>query len=305
MMPWLDSARATFSPEIGLDLGTANTVVYDRTAGVFVSEPSMVAYETATNQIVAVGNAAREMEGRNPKRYRVVRPLRDGTISDYHAAQMLVGKLVDRALRSRRRIIPRLVASVPGCATDIECKAVEHAVRSVGARSATFVAHAVCAAIGAGLNIDERRSQMVVDIGAGTTEIAIVGLGGLVRLSSLQVGGDHFDEAIIARLLAERFAISRQTAERIKMEFAYLGRPQGVEAWIEIGGTDLVAGAPRTRGSSTRRWSAGRSRRNSRRSSPPSAKRSRRCRRRSPPISSTPASRSPAAARPFRGWPRR
>ncbi len=246
MSAMLGTLRATLSPDIGLDLGTANTVVYERGAGVIVSEPSIVAYNTATDAIIAIGHAAKELEGRVPGRIRVVRPLRNGTISDFRAAHALVGTLVDRALTTRPRIAPRLVASVPGCATDIECKAVEQAVRAAGARYTTYIPQAVAAAVGAGLDISGARAQMIVDIGGGTTEIAILSLAGVIRLSSLAVGGDHLDVAIRTRLRAQRFAIGSLTAERLKIERGYAGRPPGREPF-PLNGIDIDAAAPRTR----------------------------------------------------------
>jgi rod shape-determining protein MreB len=242
----IGSVRATLSPDVGLDLGTANTVVYERGAGVIVSEPSVVAYDTRTDQIIAIGHAAKEMEGRAPAHIRVVRPLRRGTISDFRAAQTLVARLVDRALATRPRLAPRLVASIPGCATDIECKAVEQAVRAAGARYTTYVPQAVAAAVGAGLDILSLRAQMIVDIGGGTTEIAILGTAGVIRLASLQVGGDHFDAAIAHRLRAERFAIGLLTAERLKLELGSAGSRRSSDTFT-INGVDLDAAAPRSR----------------------------------------------------------
>jgi len=244
--PWVGSLRATVSPDIGLDLGTANTVVYERGAGVIVSEPSVVAYDLKTEKIIAIGHSAKEMEGKAPSRIRIVRPLCRGTISDFHAAQTLVERLVDRALATRSRIAPRLIACVPGCATDIECKAVEQAVRAAGARYTTYVPQAVAAAVGAGLDITGLRSQMVVDIGGGTTEIAILAMSGVVRLSSVQMGGDFFDRAIQQRVRNERFAIGLATAERLKIELGYAGRPPG-RAPIVMSGADLNAATPRAR----------------------------------------------------------
>jgi len=240
------SVRATLSPDIGLDLGTANTVVYERGAGVLVSEPSAVAFNAETDEVVAIGRAAKEMEGRAPARIRVVRPVCRGTISDFRAAQVLVCTLVDRALAARPRLLPRLVASVPGCATDIECKAVEQAVRAAGARNATFVPQAVAAAIGAGLDITSHRAQMVVDIGGGTTEIAILGLSGVVRLRSLQIGGDALDRAVVHRLGADRFHVGPLTAEALKIGLGYFGRPPGRPP-MTASGLDLAACAPRSR----------------------------------------------------------
>ncbi len=240
------SVRSTISPDIGLDLGTANTVVYERGAGVFVSEPSVVAYDARSDEIVAIGHAAKEMEGRTPPYIRVVRPLRRGTISDFRAAQTLVARLVDRALSTRPRLAPRLVASIPACATDIECKAVEQAVRAAGARSTTYVPQAVAAAVGAGLDVASRCAQMVVDIGGGTTEIAILGTAGVIRLASAAVGGDRFDVAIAQRLRAEHFEIGLPTAERLKLELGYAGAPLG-RAPLRVHGNDVRDAAPRTR----------------------------------------------------------
>jgi rod shape-determining protein MreB len=235
--------RSTLSPDVGLDLGTANTVVYERGGGVIVSEPSAVAYNVATNEIVAIGRSAKEMDGRAPARVRVVRPLNRGTISDFRAAQALIGTLVDRALAARPRIAPRLIASVPGCATDIECKAVEQAVRAAGARSTTFLPQAVAAAIGAGLDITTPRAHMVVDIGGGTTEIAILGLYGVIRLRSLQIGGDAFDQAIVSRLAAARFVVGQVTAEELKLQLGFVGRAPGRDP-VLVSGMDLHSGLP-------------------------------------------------------------
>jgi rod shape-determining protein MreB len=242
----INTVRSTISPDIGLDLGTANTVVYERGAGVIVSEPSVVAYDTRTNEIVAIGHAAKEMEGRAPGHILVVRPMQRGTISDFRAAQTLVARLVDRALATRARLAPRLIASIPGCATDIECKAVEQAVRAAGARYTTYVPQAVAAAVGAGLDVTSLRAQMVVDIGGGTTEIGILGTAGVIRLSSIPTGGDAFDHAIAARLRSERFSIGALTAERLKIELGYAGRSRGTEPLL-VNGSDLDAGAPRRR----------------------------------------------------------
>ncbi len=246
MSTLLDSVRSTVSPDIGLDLGTANTVVYERGAGVVVSEPSVVAFDLRTDEIVAVGRAAKEMEGRAPAYIRIVRPLQRGTISDFRAAQTLVARLVDRALVTRPRLAPRLIASIPGCATDIECKAVEQAVRAAGARYTTYVPQAVAAAVGAGLDVTSLRAQMVVDIGGGTTEIGILGTAGVIRLASLQIGGDFFDHAIAQRLRADRFSVGALTAERLKIELGYAGRPPGAAPAV-ANGNDLDYAAPRAR----------------------------------------------------------
>ncbi len=245
MSSMVASLRSTISPEIGLDLGTANTVVYERGAGIIISEPSVVAYNRH-DEIVAIGHAAKEMEGRAPGRIRVVRPLQRGTISDFRAAQTLVARLVDRALASRPRLAPRLIACIPGCATDIECKAVEQAVRAAGARYTTYVPQALAAAVGAGLDVTSLRAQMIVNIGGGTTEIAIVGTAGIIRMSSVQMGGDFFDQAIIAKMRTQRFVIGAATAEQLKIELGYAGRPHGNYGAI-VNGIDQDVMAPRSR----------------------------------------------------------
>ncbi|MBV9440785.1 MAG: rod shape-determining protein, partial [Candidatus Eremiobacteraeota bacterium] len=232
------SLRATFSPDLGIDLGTANTVVYSHDEGILVSEPSFVAYRIADDAMIAVGQAAKELDGRTPDRVRVVRPLRGGTISDFRGAHTLVKTVVDRALSARVRVAPRVVACVPGCATDIECKAVEEAIRAAGPRTTTFVPQAVAAAVGAGLDIVGTAPQMVIDVGGGTTEIAVLVLGGVVGMNSVKVGGDTFDAAIAGRLRQKFFSIGPLTAERLKIERGYAGRAPG-RAPVTVSGTDM------------------------------------------------------------------
>ena len=238
-MSMAGSLRATFSPDLGIDLGTANTVVYSHDEGVLVSEPSVVAYRTSDDAIIAVGRAAKELDGRAPGRIKVVRPLRGGTISDFRGAHALVKTMVDRAMAARPRVAPRVIACVPGCATDIECKAVEEAIRAAGPRTTTFVPQAVAAAVGAGLDIMGTTPRMVIDIGGGTTEIAVLILGGVVAMHSIKVGGDTFDAAITARLRHEFFAIGPLTAERIKIERGFTGRGLGRDPLL-VSGTDMA-----------------------------------------------------------------
>ncbi len=235
--------RSTFSPDIGIDLGTANTVVYEHGSGVLISEPSVVAYRTTDDAIIAVGHAAKELDGRTPGRVRVVRPLRGGTISDFRGAHALVRTVAGRAFASRTRIAPRIVACIPACATDIECKAVEVAIRAAGPRSTTFIPQAVAAAIGAGIDVASVRGHMVVDIGGGTTEIAVLAASGVVALRSMKVGGDAFDAAIAARLGASRFSIGPLTAEALKIGLGYAGRPPGRPDFV-CSGNDVTAGGP-------------------------------------------------------------
>jgi len=233
------SLRSTLSPDIGIDLGTANTVVYERDAGIIVSEPSVVAFRRSDRSVIAVGAAAKELDGRAPGRVDVVRPLRGGTISDFTGAHTLITTMIDRALAARPRIAPRIIACVPGCATDIECKAIEEAVRAAGPRTTIFVPQAVAAAIGAGLDVTTTRGRMVIDIGGGTTEIAVLALSGIVAMHSIKIGGDTFDAAIATKLRNdERFSVGTLTAERLKIERGYAGRPPGRDPFT-IAGTDM------------------------------------------------------------------
>jgi rod shape-determining protein MreB len=235
----LSTVRSTLSPDIGIDLGTANTVVYERDAGIIVSEPSVVAFRKSDRSVVAVGNAAKELDGRAHDRIDVVRPLHGGTISDFQGAHTLITTMIDRALAARPRIAPRIIACIPGCATDIECKAIEEAIRAAGPRTTIFVPQAVAAAIGAGLDITSNQARMVVDIGGGTTEIAVLALSGVVAMHSIKIGGDTFDAAIAARLRNdERFLVGALTAERLKIERGYAGRAPGREPF-SIAGSDM------------------------------------------------------------------
>jgi rod shape-determining protein MreB len=241
----MGSFRSTVSPDLGLDLGTANTVVYER-GGAVMSEPSAVAIDRSDGRVIAVGHAAKAMEGRAPGHIEVIRPLRRGTISDFRAAEALVRTIVDRTLATRPRIAPRFVACVPGCATDVECKAVEQAVRAAGAAQATFVTQAVAAAVGAGLDISSSKPVMVVDIGGGTTEIAILAMYGVVTLTSVTIGGDDLDAAIQSRIALDRFFIGLPSAEALKCKLGYAGGAPGREP-MRVGGMDMRAGAPRAR----------------------------------------------------------
>jgi rod shape-determining protein MreB len=246
-MGFAATVRSTISPDIGIDLGTANTVVYERDAGIIVSEPSVVAFRKSDRSVVAVGHAAKELDGRAHDRIDVVRPLHGGTISDFAGAHTLITTMIDRALAARPRIAPRIIACVPGCATDIECKAIEEAIHAAGPRTTIFVPQAVAAAIGAGLDVTTNKGRMVIDIGGGTTEIAVLALSGIVAMHSIKIGGDTFDAAIQARLRnEERFAVGTLTAERLKIERGYAGRPPGREPF-SIAGTDLNRNLPMRR----------------------------------------------------------
>ena len=223
-----DSLYARFAPEISIDLGTANTPVFVRGQGVRFVEPTVVAVDTASGEVITVGEGARQMMGRTPRNITVIRPMRNGVVSNYKYTEALVRQLMDRALRGRTIIPPRVIVGVPGSATDIERKAVREAAMGAGAGRVYFVPQAIAAAVGAGLPIMQARGSMIVDIGGGTTEIAVLSLGGLVVSRSLKLGGNRLDEAIVAHVRATRgLVIGEPTAEMLKMALGYYGRPLG------------------------------------------------------------------------------
>ncbi len=219
---------ARIAPEVSLDLGTVNTPVYVRGHGVRFVEPTLVAIDTDSGAVVTIGEGARQMLGRTPRSITVVRPMRNGVVSDYRYAEVLIARLLERALRGKPLVPARVVVGVPGSATEVEKKAIREAARAAGAGRVYFVPQALAAAVGAGLPVLEARGSMIVDIGGGTTEAAVLSLGGMVSARSLKVGGDQLDEAIIAHLRTTRnFHIGERTAESLKIELGYYGRPQG------------------------------------------------------------------------------
>ncbi len=219
---------AQIAPEVSIDLGTANTPVHVRGHGVRFVEPTMVAIDTDTGQIVTVGEGAKQMIGRTPRTITVIRPLRNGVISNYRYTEALVSMLLERALRGKSIVPPRVIVGVPGSATEVEKKAVREAAKGAGAGRVYFVPQAMAAAIGAGLPVLEALGSMIIDIGGGTTELAIISLGGMVAARSLKLGGDHLDDAVISYLRATRsFHIGERTAESLKIALGYYGRPLG------------------------------------------------------------------------------
>jgi len=229
---------AHIAPEVSIDLGTANTPVHVRGHGVRFVEPTMVAIDTDTGQILTVGEGAKQMIGRTPRTITVIRPLRNGVISNYRYTEALVSMLLERALRGKSIVPPRVIVGVPGSATEVEKKAVREAARGAGAGRVYFVPQAMAAAIGAGLPVLEALGSMIIDIGGGTTELAIISLGGMVAARSLKLGGDHLDDAIISYLRATRsFHIGERTAESLKIALGYYGRPLG-RAPVTVMGQD-------------------------------------------------------------------
>jgi rod shape-determining protein MreB len=231
--------------DMALDLGTANTVVYVRGEGIVLDEPSVVAVNTKTRKVLAVGAEAKSMIGRTPAHIQAVRPLKDGVIADFDMCEEMLRFFIER-VHQRRWTKPRMVIAVPSGITGVEQRAVQEAAESAGARKPThIIEEPMAAAIGTGLQVWEPTGNMVVDIGGGTTEVAVISLGGIVSSESIRVGGDEFDDAIVQFVKKEHsLLIGERTAEEIKIVLgsAY---PLPREARAEIRGRDLVSGLPR------------------------------------------------------------
>ena len=231
--------------DMALDLGTANTVVYVRGEGILLNEPSVVAVNTRTRKVLAVGSEAKSMIGRTPAHIQAVRPLKEGVIADFDMCEEMLRFFIER-VHQRRWAKPRMVIAVPSGITGVEQRAVQEAAESAGARKPThIIEEPMAAAIGTGMQVWEPTGNMIVDIGGGTTEVAVISLGGIVSSQSIRVGGDEFDNAIVQFVKKEHsLLIGERTAEEIKIVLgsAY---PLAREARAEIRGRDLVSGLPR------------------------------------------------------------
>ena len=230
---------------MAVDLGTANTLVYVRGRGIVLSEPSVVAIDQRTGDVHAVGIEAKRMLGRTPGNIQAIRPLKDGVIADFDVTEQMLRHFIQK-VHQNRWAHPRVVVCVPSGVTGVEKRAVEEATYSAGARQAYLIEEPMAAAIGAGLPVSEPTGNMIVDIGGGTTEVAVISLGGIVVSQSIRVGGDELDEAIIEHVKKEyKLMIGSQTAEEVKLEIGSAYElPEEVEA--EIRGRDLVSGLPKT-----------------------------------------------------------
>ncbi|MFO7172101.1 MAG: rod shape-determining protein [Bacillota bacterium] len=235
-----------FGGDMGIDLGTANTLVYVKGRGIVLQEPSVVAIDRDTKAPMAVGQEAKEMIGRTPGNIVAVRPMKDGVIADFEITQTMLKYFIQKAMPRRSPFRPRVVISCPSGVTGVERRAVKDAAQHAGAREAYIIEEPMAAAIGAGLPVEEPTGSMVVDIGGGTTEVAIISLGGLVTSRSIRIAGDEMDEAIVQYVKRTyNLLIGERTAEEIKITIgsAY---PVGEETSMEIRGRDLVTGLPRT-----------------------------------------------------------
>ncbi|HHY46900.1 MAG TPA: rod shape-determining protein [Firmicutes bacterium] len=235
-----------FSTDLGIDLGTANLKVYARGRGVVLREPSVVAVATGSQRILAIGEEARRMLGRTPGEIRAVRPMKDGVIADYDITEALLRHFIEKVSGRRSFIRPRIVICVPAGVTDVERRAVMEAAMQAGARKTYLIEEPVAAAIGAGINISEPSGNMIVDIGGGTTEVAVISLNGIVASESLRIGGDRLDDAIVRYVKrVHNLMIGEMTAEEVKVRIG-TAYPGDDERFADVRGRDLVTGLPRT-----------------------------------------------------------
>ena len=233
------------SNDIGIDLGTANTLVYVRNQGIVLNEPSVVAVEKSTGKVLAIGSAAKEMMGRTPGGIDAVRPLKDGVIADFEISEKLIADFLRRVVKHKYLMKPRVVISVPSGITEVEKRAVRDSAENAGAREVYLLQEPMAAAIGVGLPVDQPTGIMVIDIGGGTSEIAVIALNGIVNDTSIRVAGDEFNDAIVNYLKKNyNLLIGELTAEDIKIR---LGSAFALEKELsmDVRGRDLVAGVPK------------------------------------------------------------
>ena len=231
-----------FSADIGIDLGTCNTIIYIDGKGIVVNEPSVVAVERGTKKVVAVGADAKRMLWKTPGHITAIRPLRDGVIADMDTTEKMIRYFISKILPRHWFIKPRTIIGIPSCITDVERRAVHESALRAGAGDVTVVEESLAAAIGANIPIHEPAGNMVCDIGGGTTEVSVISLCGMVVSNAIRIGGDEFDEAIIRHVRSvDNLIIGEQTAERVKISAS----PEKTIEKVEIKGTDAITGLPR------------------------------------------------------------
>jgi rod shape-determining protein MreB and related proteins len=238
--------RELFANDVGIDLGTANTLVYVRGKGIVVNEPSIVAVDRASQNVLAIGNEAKEMVGRTPEDVMTIRPLKDGVIADFEKTEVMLRSFIRKVQNNRLFGRPRIVICVPSGITEVEKRAVRDSAESAGAREVFLIAEPMAAAIGIGLPVELPVGNMVIDIGGGTSEIAVIALSGIVTATSIRVGGDELDRAVVQFLKKKyNLLIGDRTAEQIKIE---IGSAVELEPELEtrVKGRDLVGGIPKT-----------------------------------------------------------
>lgn len=235
------------SHDMGIDLGTANTLVHIKGKGIVLREPSVVAIKSDTGDVLAVGDEAKRMIGRTPGSIVAIRPMKDGVIADFDVTQAMLKYFIRKAMNTKSFVRPRVVVGVPSGVTEVEKRAVIDAAQQAGAREAYLIEEPMAAAIGAGLPVEEATGSMVVDIGGGTTEIAVISLGGIVTSRSIRIGGDEMDSSIIQYIKREyNLLIGERTAEEIKINIGTAIVNPNQDKTMDIRGRDLVSGLPKT-----------------------------------------------------------
>jgi rod shape-determining protein MreB len=241
-----DFIYALFSNDMGIDLGTANTLVHVKGQGIVLSEPSVVAVQSSTGRVLAVGNEAKRMLGRTPGDIVAIRPMKDGVIADFETVEKMIRYFIAKVHNRRTLVRPRIVIGVPSGITEVEKRAVRESAEQAGARDVFLIEEALAAAIGANLPIQEPAGNMLVDIGGGTTEIAVISLGGMVISNSIRVGGDEFDEAIMKYLRQQyNLVIGERMAEDVKLTIGNAVPDKRLDK-MDIKGRDAISGLPRT-----------------------------------------------------------
>lgn len=235
-----------FTKDLGIDLGTANTLVFVKGKGIVMREPSVVAIQAHTKEVLAVGEEAKRMIGRTPGHIIAVRPLKDGVIADFDVTQTMLKFFIKKANARHSFVQPRVVVCIPSGVTEVEKRAVEEASEHAGARDAYLIEEPMAAAIGAGLPVQEPTGSMVVDIGGGTTEVAIISLGGIVTSRSIRIGGDELDQSIVHYIKKEyNLMIGERTAEDVKIKIGSAD-VKSKEQKLQVRGRDLISGLPKT-----------------------------------------------------------
>ena len=233
------------SRDMGIDLGTANTLIYVKGKGILLREPSVVAINSDVKKVLAVGEEAKQMIGRTPGNIVAIRPLKDGVIADFDVTQTMLRKFIEKVSPKSAFTSPRIVVCFPSGVTEVEKRAIDEATKQAGAREVLLMEEPMAAAIGAGLPVNEPTGSMIVDIGGGTTEVAVISLGGIVTSKSLRVAGDELDHAIISYIKKEySLAIGERTSENVKIELGS-AFDTGEENSMDIRGRDLISGLPK------------------------------------------------------------
>jgi len=245
----IENLFGLFSKDMAIDLGTANTLVYVKGEGVVLNEPSVVAIieQQGRTQVLAVGNEAKQMLGRTPGKIQAIRPMKDGVIADFEVAEQMIKSFIKKVHKGRTLSNPQIVICVPTGATNVERRAIKESADAAGARRVFLIEEPVAAAIGAGLPVAEPTGSMIVDIGGGTTEVAVLSLGGVVHSTSVKTAGDRFDDAITEYMrTSHKLAIGEATAERMKKEVGSASTPDdGDGESMNVKGRDLITGLPK------------------------------------------------------------